>query len=165
MPKGLYFYQQSMPPNHTYTIAVTWTGNTGTGTSAYGAYSRDHRIAGADKPPVEASSDPAFRGDARRYNPEELFLAALSACHMLWYLHLCAEAGVIVTAYTDVPKGIMTESDGGRFTGVTLYPQVRVTEKSMVKTASGLHQEAHTRCYIANSCNFPVLCEALIEAD
>jgi len=90
---------------HTYTCSVTWTGNTGTGTSSYRAYSRDHIVAGPGKPELPGSADPAFRGDAKRYNPEELLLASLSTCHMLWYLHLCADAKVTVVAYRDEPLG------------------------------------------------------------
>ncbi|MBE7176317.1 MAG: OsmC family protein [Mucilaginibacter polytrichastri] len=155
-----------MNRQHQYTIALEWTGNRGSGTSGYTAYSRDHRLQHARKPEILASSDPSFRGNPARYNPEELLVASLSSCHMLWYLHLCADAGVIVLAYTDEAKGTMEEhAGGGRFTSVKLYPKVRVTEKSMVKKARDLHHEAHRLCYIANSCNFPVECEAEIFAD
>ena len=91
---------------HVYTARIEWSGNLGFGTSSYRAYSRDYRISAGDKPPIEGSSDPAFRGDARRWNPEELLVASLSTCHQLWYLHLCAEAGIVVTAYHDEPSGV-----------------------------------------------------------
>src|ERR1700749_5182794 len=115
---------------HTYQIRVDWTGNDGEGTKTYKGYRRDHTVTAASKPEIPASSDPCFRGDAARYNPEELLVASLSSCHMLWYLHLCAEAGVVVTGYTDNAAGVMTETanGGGRFTGVTLKPEVVVTE-------------------------------------
>ena len=146
-----------MNRQHYYEVQLNWTGNSGRGTQSYSAYSRNHDITGADKPRITASSDPSFLGDKNRYNPEELFLAALSSCHMLWYLHLCSEAGVIVTAYVDNAKGTMMENEtGGHFTEVILYPKVTVAEKNMVKTALKLHQAAHEKCYIANSCNFPV---------
>lgn len=143
---------------HHYQVTITWTGNLGKGTAGYNAYSRDHTIHATGKPVILASSDPAFRGDAKKYNPEELFLASLSDCHMLWYLHLCAEAGIEVTAYSDAAKGTMqTEPDGsGRFTEVTLYPVVTITNGATAALALELHQRAHQCCFIANSVNFPV---------
>lgn len=143
---------------HTYKATVTWTGNLGTGTSDYKAYSRDHVISGTDKKDIEGSSDPSFRGDKSRYSPEDLLLDALSACHMLWYLHLCAVNGVIVTAYEDHSTATMDENkDGsGQFTEATLNPRVTVQHESMVEKANALHREAHTLCFIARSVNFPV---------
>ena len=108
-----------MAATHRYETVTTWAGNLGTGTSGYRAYSRDHHISTPVKSaPILASSDPAFRGDRTRYNPEELLVGALSACHMLWVLHLCAEAGITVTEYVDIAEGVLTENaDGsGQFT-------------------------------------------------
>jgi organic hydroperoxide reductase OsmC/OhrA len=143
---------------HNYQLTINWTGNTGTGTSAYTAYQRDHEISIKGKPVIAASSDPAFRGDDARYNPEELLLASISSCHMLWYLHLCATAGVIVTGYIDHASGIMEETadGGGKFTSITLHPVVTVTEGSMIEKANVLHAKANELCFIANSVNFPV---------
>jgi organic hydroperoxide reductase OsmC/OhrA len=143
---------------HHYKATITWTGNLGTGTSNYRAFSRNHEISVEGKPVIPASSDPAFRGDPSRYNPEELLVASLSDCHMLWYLHLCSEAGVIVIEYVDQAIGVMTEAaDGsGKFKEVTLYPQVTVTDAAMVEKANALHHKANQMCFIANSCNFPV---------
>jgi len=143
---------------HQYKTSLTWTGNTGSGTSSYRAYERTHEIGGESKPVIPASSDPAFRGDGTRYNPEEMLVASVSSCHMLWYLHLCAEAGVIVVDYSDDATGTMveTEDTGGHFTEVTLHPEVVVSDASMIDKANALHNEAHRLCYIANSCNFPV---------
>jgi organic hydroperoxide reductase OsmC/OhrA len=143
---------------HQYTVTLDWTGNKGTGTSSYIAYERNHTIHALQKPILYASSDAAFRGDATKYNPEELFVAAISSCHMLWYLHLCANSGVIVTAYTDNAIGQMLETNdgGGKFTNVTLYPSVIVTHEHMIEKALTLHAEAHRFCFIANSCNFPI---------
>lgn len=90
-----------MADRHTYELTVRWTGNTGTGTENYRAYSRAHEIRIAGKPTVPASADPHFRGDAARWNPEELLVSSLAQCHMLWYLHLCATNGVVVTDYVD----------------------------------------------------------------
>jgi len=143
---------------HTYKATVTWTGNLGTGTSDYKAYSRDHIISGSDKKDIEGSSDPSFRGDKTRYSPEDLLLDALSACHMLWYLHLCAVNGVIVTAYEDHSTATMAENaDGsGQFTAAILNPHVTVQDESMRSKADALHHEAHKLCFIARSVNFPV---------
>jgi organic hydroperoxide reductase OsmC/OhrA len=143
---------------HLYALSVRWTGNTGSGTSDYRSYKRDHEIQAAGKPPINASSDPAFRGDASRYNPEELLVASLSACHMLWYLHLCADAGLVVTDYRDEAEGVMaeTEDGGGHFTQVTLRPAVRFAEGANAELASQFHEKAHHLCFIANSVNFPV---------
>jgi organic hydroperoxide reductase OsmC/OhrA len=144
---------------HCYAVIVRWTGNTGSGTSGYRNYTRDHEIASTlGKPPIPGSSDPAFRGDAARWNPEELLVASLSACHKLWYLRLCAEAGVRVMEYVDEAEGVMEETlDGsGRFRKVTLKPRVVVASGSDIELARSLHATAHTNCFIANSVNFPV---------
>jgi organic hydroperoxide reductase OsmC/OhrA len=152
---------------HLYAVNVRWTGNTGSGTSAYRAYKREHEISAAGKPTILASSDPAFRGDASRYNPEELLVAALSSCHMLSYLHLCADAGVVVNGYTDDAMGAMaqTEDGGGHFTKVTLRPAVKLSAGADCELALRLHDKAHHLCFIANSVNFPVLCEPSVKAD
>ena len=146
---------------HAYSINVTWTGNRGTGTSAYTAYDRAHEIGATGKPTIPGSSDPKFRGDPARYNPEELLLASLSACHMLWFLHLCADAKIAVVAYADNATGTMSEgADGsGRFTEVILHPTVTVQNESDVGRAEELHEKAHQLCFIANSVNFPVRCQ------
>ncbi|MBD3884411.1 OsmC family protein [Phormidium tenue FACHB-886] len=149
---------------HHYQIDVKWTGNTGQGTSGYRQYERSHEISAAHKPTIPASSDPAFRGDKTRYNPEELLVASLSSCHMLWYLHLCAEAGIVVIDYVDRPLGIMSETDdgGGRFTEVILKPAVTLKAGSNLDQATQLHEAAHHLCFIANSINFPVGCQPSI---
>jgi organic hydroperoxide reductase OsmC/OhrA len=143
---------------HHYTVAVEWTGNRGSGTSDYRAYGRDHWIGAGDKPAIAGSADPAFRGDPARWNPEELLLAALSSCHQLAYLHLCATAGIAVLSYRDEPSGTMVEdsASGGHFTLVVLSPVVTVRQHDDVEMALRLHHEAHARCFIANSVNFPV---------
>lgn len=145
--------------NHHYKTTITWTGNTGTGTSGYRAYERSHIISVEGKLPVKASSDPAFRGDRTKYNPEELLVSSLSSCHMLSYLHLCAVAGIVVIDYSDTATGTMTQTadGGGHFTEVTLNPVVVVGDESMVDKANELHHQANKLCFIANSCNFPVL--------
>jgi organic hydroperoxide reductase OsmC/OhrA len=152
-----------MPRKHNYSVNILWTGNTGNGTSSYQAYKRDHEIRAAGKPPIPGSADPNFRGDPARYNPEELLIAALSTCHMLWYLHLCADAGIVVVSYEDRAEGTMEESaeGGGRFINVTLRPHAIV--RGSVVQAEALHQRAHELCFVANSMNFPVRHEAATE--
>ena len=143
---------------HHYKATITWTGNTGKGTSDYRAYERNHTISIDGKPTIPGSSDPSFRGDPTRYNPEEMLVASLSACHMLWYLHVCTEAGVVVVDYTDDATGTMAETadGGGHFKEVTLHPKVTVSDESMIAKANELHRKANKLCFIANSCNFPV---------
>ena len=147
-----------MSASHSYELSVQWTGNTGSGTSDYGAYSRAHEVRAVGKPVIAGSADLAFRGDAQRWNPEELLVAALSQCHMLWYLHLAVDAGVVVTAYADTPLGIMNENpDGsGEFTEVLLRPSVTVADDDMSERADALHDAAEKLCFIARSVNFPV---------
>lgn len=147
-----------MRGQHLYNTTIRWTGNKGTGTDHYKNYERSHQIIVENKSDILGSSDPAFRGDKTKHNPEDLLVASLSACHMLWYLHLCSEAGVIVIDYTDNATGVMVETPNGsgRFTEVVLNPIVIVTEYSMVEKANELHQKAHELCFIANSVNFQV---------
>ena len=144
--------------HHHYSTTVTWTGNQGTGTSDYKAYERAHTISAEGKPDIFGSSDPSFRGDVSRYSPEDSLVGALSACHMLWYLHLCSVNNVIVTNYKDDATGTMTENkDGsGEFTEVLLKPLVTVKEQSMIAKANELHQEANRLCFLARSMKFPV---------
>ena len=147
-----------MNKEHHYTASTKWTGNQGTGTNDYRAYSRNHVVSMPHKADLLCSSDPAFRGDKTRHNPEDLMVAALSGCHMLWYLHLCAVNGVVVTNYEDDATGVMRENpDGsGEFTQVVLRPRVTVTQASMINKANELHHEANRMCFIARSVNFVV---------
>ncbi|WP_298477190.1 OsmC family protein [uncultured Maribacter sp.] len=144
---------------HNYNIKVEWTGNEGSGTKNYKTYNRNHSILGEGKySQIHGSSDPSFLGDKTRYNPEDLFLSSISSCHMLWYLHLCSVHNIIVTSYVDNATGIMEENtDGsGKFTSVTLHPNITITNSEHVPKAIELHTEANTMCFIANSCNFKI---------
>jgi organic hydroperoxide reductase OsmC/OhrA len=152
---------------HHYRITTIWTGNLGTGTSDYRAYSRDHEITIAGKgAPLPGSSDATFRGDPARYTPEELLVASLSTCHMLWFLHLCADAGIVVTEYVDAASGAMAEhADGsGEFTRVILRPRAVITDSGRIADAMALHARAHELCFIARSVNFPVEHEPVVVA-
>ncbi|WET82474.1 OsmC family protein [Amycolatopsis sp. QT-25] len=153
-----------MSREHDYRVTVRWTGNSGSGTSGYRDYARDHDVVAEGKEPLKGTADPAFRGTADRWNPEELLVAALSQCHMLSYFALCARAGVIVTEYVDSASGVMREEPGtgGRFTEVVLHPEVTVAEPGMRDKALALHEQAHEICFIANSVNFPVRHEPVV---
>lgn len=150
---------------HGYEVAVSWTGDLGDGTNTYRGYKRDHEVVVRGKPPLLGSADPAFRGDATRWNPEELLVASLANCHLLWYLHLCAVGGVNVVGYRDEAVGRMVEHEaGGEFVEVRLRPQVEVEEPSMVERGMALHADAHARCFIARSVRFPVRYEPTVTA-
>src|SRR3954469_22908110 len=141
---------------HPHGVRVAWTGNLGQGTAGYRAYSRAMDVMAEAKNTILASSDPDFRGDATRWSPEDLFVAALSQCHLLWYLHLCADAGIVVTAYVDEALGTMeTARDGsGRFTEVLLRPRVTVAAANTIEGAVALHADAHAMCFLAQSVSF-----------
>ncbi|WP_408896458.1 OsmC family protein [Nocardioides sp. R1-1] len=143
--------------DHHYALDLTWQGNRGTGTSGYRDYDRTVLLTASGKPDLLGSADPTFRGDAARWNPEELLLAALAQCHLLSYLHSAVNHGVVVTAYDDSPVGTMAQvGQGGRFTSVTLRPRVTVAAPDMVETAREIHGEAGRNCFIAASVSFPV---------
>jgi organic hydroperoxide reductase OsmC/OhrA len=145
---------------HSYALDLQWIGNTGEGTTSYRSYSREFRVTIAGKPDLVGSADPTFRGDAARHNPEEMLVVALSSCHMLSYLALCARHGVRVETYRDAARGRMvTIGNGGHFEEVTLAPRVGIAEASDPTVALELHERAHADCYIASSCNFPIRCE------
>ncbi|MFP4539172.1 MAG: OsmC family protein [Dichotomicrobium sp.] len=150
----------SSSPEHRYEVRVSWSGET----RSYDSYSRAHRIEIDGKPAITASSDPAFRGDPKLLTPEDMLLAALSSCHMLWYLHLCAVKGVVVTDYQDRAEATMVVARrAGRFTEVVLHPVVTITPDSDTALAESLHERAHAECFIANSVNFPVRYQPVIE--
>ena len=138
---------------HTYEITVTWTGDRGEGTSSIKGYDRSHTISADGPPDIEGTADPTFLGDPAKWNPEQLFVAALSQCHMLWYLGLCARAGVVVSEYVDQPSGTMvTAPDGsGRFTEVVLRPRITVAAEDQVERATALHEKANQMCFVAQS--------------
>jgi len=149
---------------HTYSLTLKWIGNQGTGTSLYTGYSRDHEYRSGHKQMIEGSSDPAFRGDPDRWNPEELLLGAVASCHKLVYLHLCHDNGVNVIAYDDQATGKMIENEtgGGQFSEVTLNPQVTISTSSDRQTALYLHKEVSALCFIAQSVNFPIYYHPII---
>jgi organic hydroperoxide reductase OsmC/OhrA len=154
--------------NHRYRAINLWTGNLGKGTSSYTSYSRNFELSGEAKTaPILGSSDPAFRGDATRYNPEDLLVGALSSCHMLWVLHLCADAGITITEYRDEAEGeVIENADGsGEFTRVVLRPRMTITDRSRIGEATEIHHRAHQVCALARSMNFPVENEPEVTAE
>jgi organic hydroperoxide reductase OsmC/OhrA len=152
------FISIDMSKAHLYKATITWTGNKGTGTSEYRAYDRDHVISAAGKPEIPGSADPAFRGNKTRYNPEDTLVASVSACHMLWYLHLCADNKIVVEKYVDYAEGSMIENEdgSGQFKEITLRPVITVQKPAMREKAISLHHEANKMCFIARSVNFPI---------
>lgn len=148
---------------HHYKVQIVWTGNLGTGTSGYREYSRDHLVRSEGKHDISGSSDRAFRGESTRWNPEEMLLASISACHKLWYLHFCSISGIVVTDYIDNPEAVMTMNpDGsGQFDHAVLRPHITISKGDPLLAAE-LHHDAHEKCFIANSLNFPVSCEPVI---
>lgn len=155
----------STTPTHAYAVRVAWDGNGGEGTASYESYGRQYRVCVEGKPDLAGTADPAFRGEMNKHNPEELFLAALSACHMLFYLALCARNGICVVAYEDRALGQITSDSrgGGRFESITLRPHVTVDAKGRVALARSLHGTAHERCFIANSCSVPIRIVSAVE--
>ena len=154
-----------MNKRHTYSIRLDWTGNQGSGTSSYRAYSRAHEISAPGKLTIAGSADPVFLGDPTRWNPAQLLVASLAACHQLWYLHLCADAGILVQDYSDSASGVEIEQpDGaGQFESVTLRPHAKLAPGSDRETARRLHDEAASKCFIARSVSFRVEHEPTFE--
>lgn len=152
---------------HYYKATVTWTGNKGTGTDDSKNYERGHDLEIKNKPTIQGSSDSAFKGDYIKHNPEDLLVSSLSACHMLWYLHLCSKAGVIVTDYCDYAVGVMIETSNGSgyFKEVTLNPTIVVADISMIDKVIELHVDANKYCFIANSVNFPVKHNPIVKSE
>jgi organic hydroperoxide reductase OsmC/OhrA len=150
-----------MPKRHLYRASLHWDAGAGQGTESFKSYSREHKIKSESKPEIVATS--GFHGSSH-YNPEELLVAALSSCHMLWYLHLCSQNGIVVTRYVDEAEGTMIEDAaiGGKFERAVLRPRVTISKGDKQKAAA-LHHEAHRTCVVANSVNFPVDCEPTIE--
>ncbi|PWB96252.1 OsmC family protein [Salinibacterium hongtaonis] len=151
---------------HHYAVGLEWTGNRGAGTESYRAYGRDHTVTAQGKPSINGSADRTFHGDADRWNPEEMLLAALSQCHMLSYLHVAASRGIVVTDYRDSAVGTMKQGadGGGQFVSAVLHPAVTIADSAQLDDAIDAHREASKKCFIAASVNFPVTHEPTVEA-
>ncbi|MEX0298424.1 MAG: OsmC family protein [Kordiimonas sp.] len=153
-----------MSTEHEYTTQVIWTGNTGEGTKTYKGYERSWDIAAPNKPIIHCSNDPLLGGDPTLMNPEDLLLSSLSACHMLWYLHLASKEKITVQSYEDMPVAIgETLPNGtGRFLKATLHPQITVNSGCNIERAISIHNEIHQYCFIARSVNFPISYKPII---
>lgn len=149
-----------MTHEHQYKITTIWQGNKEEGTNNVKTYDRSHTIYNNGKPDLHLTTDNAAVGDKSKLNPEDLLVSAISSCHMLSYLYLCALEGIIVTEYIDQATGVMIENTngGGQFKTVTLNPNIKVKQETMISKAIELHHKAHEICYIANSVNFEVIC-------
>ena len=143
---------------HDFVSSIIWTGNRGEGTRAYKGYDRTWDIALPCKDIIHCSNDPLLGGDPAKMNPEDLLISALSACHMLWYLHLASNAGIVVTDYRDDPigHGETLPNGAGRFLAAVLRPKISVQEGADLGFATALHHKVHDFCFIARSVNFPV---------
>lgn len=152
---------------HAYPARVVWTGNRGEGTAHYEGYDRTWDLAVEGKAVVSCSNDPLLGGDPAKYNPEDMLIAAVASCHMLWYLHLAAKAGITVIAYEDtaVGEGVMHPNASGNFTAAILHPKITVTAGADLEKARSLHGDVHKYCFIARSVNFPITIEPeIVEA-
>lgn len=154
-----------MRNDHHFEVTCTWQGNRGTGTSGYRDYGRELELTAAGKVSIAGSAARAFHGDADRWNPEELLVAALAQCHMLSFLHVAVLHGVVVTDYRDDASGVMEQmpDGGGQFTVVTLKPVVTIADAAQADLMPQLHEDAAGKCFIARSVNFPVLHEPTTE--
>ena len=150
---------------HHYHVQMTWRGSNGVGTTSYRSFGREYELTVNGKATLRGSADPQYRGDATLWNPEELFLASLSACHQLWYLHLCANAGVVVHTDEDQAESSMVVHDdgSGEFVSVLLRPAVAIARGSDRERALAMHDEAAKMCFLARSVNFPVAHEPVVE--
>ena len=152
--------------DHQYQVRVAWTGNAGQGTATYAGYSRAHEISVSNKSPIHGTTEVPRFHDKSAYTPEELLVAALSACHMMWTLHMCADAGITVVSYIDEAEGTMhPHGQTGQFTEVVLRPLMKITDPKRIADAESAHEEAHRLCNIARSVNFPVHCEPKVVAE
>jgi len=151
---------------HRYIAHLIWDGNRGDGTSTYAGYGRQYRVVIEGKPDLQGSADPVFRGEADKLNPEDLFLSAISSCHLLTYLALCALQGINVLGYEDAATATMKEDGkgGGRFEEVVLHPAVTIADAAHIERAKKLHERAHEQCFVANSCSVPIRHEATVRA-
>ncbi len=151
---------------HEYKLSLTWTGNEGKGTADLSSYKRSYQSAVEGKPILEGSADPSYMGDPTKWNPEEMLLSSVASCQMLWYLGLCAMKKIAVTKYKDSPEGVVTTEagGGGTFTEIILRPQIEISDAAQLEVAKSLHEEAHKKCFVANSLNCPIKIEPTVIA-
>lgn len=152
---------------HLFKAAINWTSNQNPSDSTKRFYSKSHQVKIEGKPLLNVSAAKAFKGDPELYNPEDLLLSSLVSCHMMSYLYVCSQNGIEVLEYSDHAEAILeVNPDGsGRFVAVRLKPKVKISNLDKIELAIELHIKANKLCFIANSCNFPVLHEASCETN
>ncbi|AOC94606.1 OsmC-like protein [Flavobacterium anhuiense] len=150
---------------HTFKAKLNWNSRQNQEESSKRFYSKTHQIKIEGKPVLDVSAAKAFKGDPELYNPEDLLLSSLVSCHMMSYLYVCSQNGIEVLEYSDNAEATLeVNPDGsGRFTEVRLHPKVKISNSDQIELALELHQKANQLCFIANSCNFPVLHEAFVK--
>lgn len=150
---------------HLFKAELIWTSTKKEEETTSKFYSKSHQIKIEGKRVLDISAAKAFKGDPELYNPEDLLLSSLVSCHMMSYLYVCSQNGIEVLEYSDIAEATLEVSDNGsgRFTEVRLKPKVKISNSDKLELAIELHTKANQLCFIANSCNFPVLHEASCE--
>ncbi len=148
--------------SHEYTATVLWQRHASEAFSD-NRYHRQHVLRFDGGVEVAGSSSPSVvplpYSTQAAVDPEEMFVASLASCHMLWFLSIAAQAGVVVERYTDNAAGVMSNNSKGKLwvSQVTLRPQVVLAPGSPAEKISDLHHRAHEECFIANSVRTEVL--------
>lgn len=144
---------------HIFKVALSWFSTEKVASPKSKVYSKSHHISIEGKSDLAISAAKAFKGDPSLYNPEDLLLSSLVSCHMMSYLYLCDQNNIEVISYTDHAEAILeVNSDAsGRFVEVILKPAVVILNPEQIALALDLHKKANQLCFIANSCNFPVM--------
>jgi organic hydroperoxide reductase OsmC/OhrA len=150
---------------HLFKAELNWTSNKKQEEITSKFYSKSHQIKIEGKPILDVSAAKAFKGDPELYNPEDLLLSSLVSCHMMSYLYVCFQNGIEVLEYSDNAEATLEvlPNGSGRFTEVRLNPKVKISNPDKIELALNLHFKANQLCFIANSCNFPVLHNASCE--
>ena len=144
---------------HTFKATLSWEKIESAQEDTKRIFLKSHTISIEGKETLSVSAAKAFKGDPELHNPEDLLLSSLMSCHMMSYLYVCAKNNVEVLQYNDQAQAILeTYADGsGKIVEVQINPQVIIQDASQLELALSLHKEANKLCFIANSCNFPVL--------
>jgi organic hydroperoxide reductase OsmC/OhrA len=144
-----------------FNVGLTWLSQNKNFT--YNEYSREYTIHAEGKPELIGTAAPEYKGSHEHYNPEDMLIASLSACHMLSYLALAANSKIQVLSYQDQAEGsLIKDGMSMKFNEVILKPHVVISQDSDQEKALSLHDKAHHICFIANSVNFSVLIQPQI---
>lgn len=144
---------------HLFKAKLNWTSAPKEMISTSKKYTKTHQIAIDGKAILDVSAAKAFKGDPGLYNPEDLLLSSVVSCHMMSYLFVCGQNEIDVVSYQDNAEATLevSENGSGRFVEVRLFPKVVIKQKEKISEALSLHAKANELCFIANSCNFPIL--------